>query len=336
MTLPDPLRGLGDEMRQKLEERAFPDWVDPMLATLVHESFSDPEWIYERKLDGERCLAFVRGSEVRLLSRNRKQLNDTYPELEEALAGQGSADMILDGEIVAFEEDVTSFSRLQNRMQIKERDEARRSRVTVYFYLFDIMQLGDTSLEKLPLKARKQVLREALRFEDPLRFTSHRLEEGEAYHEEACRKGWEGVIAKQGASSYAHSRSRNWLKFKCVNRQEFVIVGYTDPEGERVGFGALLIGYHQGDRLRYAGKVGTGYDDDFLEQFGSKLEAVERKTPPVDEADDDLPSSGVHWVTPTYVGEVGFTEWTGDGKLRHPRFLGLRRDKDPDEVVREG
>ena len=146
----------------------------------------------------------------------------------------------------------------------------------------------------------------------------------------------EGVIAKDGNASYVHSRSKKWLKFKCSHGQEFVIVGFTDPEGSRKGFGALLIGYHDdnGD-LRYAGKVGTGYDDDFLESFGETLKSIERKTPPVAAEDDPPSSSSVHWVTPKYVGEVGFTEWTDDGKLRHPRFLGLRRDKDPEEIVRE-
>jgi DNA ligase D-like protein (predicted ligase) len=330
------MQGLSDEARDKLQERAMPDWTDPMLATLTHETFSDPDWIYERKFDGERCVVYLRDGRVELMSRNRKKKNDTYPELEKAFQEMDGVDAILDGEIVAFDGNVTSFSRLQNRMQIRDRDEAEKSDVAVYIYLFDIPWFEGYALEEVPLLERKKVLRKALNSQDPIRFTEHRREEGEAYHREACRKGWEGLIAKDGHSNYVHSRSKKWLKFKCTNQQEFVIVGFTDPEGERVGFGALLIGFYEGGKLRYAGKVGTGYDDRFLEEFGADLAEIERKTPPVDEPEDELPGKGVHWVKPQYVGEVGFTEWTGKNKLRHPRFLGLRDDKDPEEVRKEG
>jgi DNA ligase D-like protein (predicted ligase) len=322
------------EAREKLREKKMPSWTSPMLATLTHDTFSDAGWIYERKLDGERCLAFVKGGSVRLLSRNRKELDDTYPELEEALADALSTDVILDGEVVAFEKNVTSFSRLQKRMQIRDRDEARSSGVAVHYYVFDVIHLDGHDLSRLPLRHRKGLLRRAVRFDDPLRFTAHRNEKGEEYLAEACRKGWEGLIAKEADSPYVHSRSRKWLKFKCVNRQEFVIGGYTDPEGERIGFGALLIGYHEDGDLRYAGKVGTGYDDETLRKLGGRLERLERETPPFDAG--KLPGKGVHWVSPKLVGEVSFTEWTTAGRLRHPRFEGIRRDKDPEDVVREG
>lgn len=170
-------------------------------------------------------------------------------------------------------------------------------------------------------------------YERPLRFTAHRNREGESYYQNACRKGWEGVIAKRANSQYAHSRSKDWLKFKCSNQQEFVIGGYTDPKGERIGFGALLIGYYEDKELSFAGKVGTGFDDQTLRSMSKKLSSLERKSSPF--ASEDISNKGIHWVSPKLVAQVGFTEWTDDGKLRHPRFIGLRRDKNPREVVRE-
>jgi bifunctional non-homologous end joining protein LigD len=303
-----------------------------MLATLTHDTFSDPGWIYERKLDGVRCLVFRQGRQVRLVSRNRKAMNDTYPELVEALSAQACSDFVADGEIVAFEGNRTSFSRLQGRLGLQDPEEARRSGIAVYLYLFDLLHLEGHDVTPLPLRDRKRLLKRALDFEGRLRFTPHRVEQGQAFLEEACEKGWEGVIAKRADAPYRHSRSRDWLKFKCVNRQELVIGGYTDPKGSRVGFGALLVGYYERGELRYAGKVGTGYDDETLEALGSRLERLERESAPFESTPRE---KGVHWVRPELVGEFGFTEWTEDGKLRHPRFVGLRNDKDPKEVRRE-
>jgi len=328
-----PLETLSAEARKRLKKRARPSWTGPMLATLTHRRFSDEDWLFERKLDGERCLAFRQGKKVRLLSRNKKKLNAPYPEIVEALEKQPADDFIVDGEIVAFEGNLTSFSRLQPRMQMKEPAEARRSGISVFYYLFDLLYLDDHDTTKLALRDRKALLRHAFTFTDPVRFTTHRNAEGEAYYHDACKKGWEGLIAKRASSRYVHTRSKDWLKFKCVNQQELVIGGYTDPEGERVGFGALLVGYYDGDDLKYAGKVGTGYDDETLRRVKKRLSSLSRKTPPF--ADEHLPERGVHWVKPRLVAQVGFTEWTRDGKLRHPRFLGLRRDKNPKKVVRE-
>jgi ATP-dependent DNA ligase len=166
-----------------------------------------------------------------------------------------------------------------------------------------------------------------------LQFTEHREKEGEAYYRDACANGWEGVIAKNGASIYVSRRTRDWLKFKCVHEQEFVIGGYTDPQGSRIGFGALLVGFNRRGKLVYAGKVGTGFDTETLQRLGKKL--AELETARCAFARDELPRRGVHWVKPKLVAEIGFTEWTPEGKLRHPRFLGLREDKRPEEVVRE-
>ena len=314
-----------------LPDSAHPDWIEPMLATLTDARFSDPQWIFERKLDGVRLLVFRDGDRIRLMTRNRNVVNDTYPELIEALAEQPARDFVADGEVVTFEGDRTSFSRLQNRMQIADPDKARASNVVVYLYLFDILHLDGHDLTRLPLRRRKSLLRQALRFDDPLRFTAHRNEDGEALFEQACAKGWEGLIAKDANAPYSHGRSRDWLKFKCAKGQELVIGGFTEPAGERLGFGALLLGYFEHGRLRYAGKVGTGFDDAFLESFRETLEARRRETPPFDDAVEE----DAIWVRPDLVAEIGFTEWTGAGRLRHPRFLGLRRDKAAEDVIRE-
>jgi DNA ligase D-like protein (predicted ligase) len=306
-----------------------------MLATLTHERFSDPVWIFERKLDGERCLAWRSGPAVHLFSRNRKQLDDTYPEIVDALKAERAPSFLLDGEIVAFEGDRTSFARLQQRMQITNAQEARRSKVPVFYYVFDLLYADGEDLRGLPLEERKRLLCEKLTFGDAVRYTEHRRTDGEAFYAEACRKGWEGLIAKRADSPYTGGRSRNWLKFKCANQQEFVIVGYTDPKGARLGFGALLVGYWERGRLVYAGKVGTGYSDETLQQLSKRLAALETRRP-VLEPDAELPRRGVHFVKPELVCEVAFSEWTSGGKLRHSSFLGLRDDKDPRQVLREG
>ena len=301
---------------------------EPMLAKLSHEIVSGKEWIFERKLDGERCIAVKDNGSVTLYSRNEKEIDEHYPEIVEALESSGPETYIVDGEIVVFEGDVTSFSLLQNRMH----SEPVRS-IPVYYYLFDILHFDGKDTEDKPLRKRKKLLKKKLDFKDPLRFTPHRNRSGEKYLTEACDKGWEGLIAKKAESTYSHSRSSSWLKQKCGKRQEFVLFGFTDPEGERIGFGALLIGYYRDDALVYAGKVGTGYDHKTLERLRKKMDRLEREEPAV--TGEDLPGKGVHWIEPELVGEVGFTEWTDDGKLRHPRFLGLREDKEPEEVVRE-
>ncbi len=322
------------EEREALKKAAHPEWMSPMLATLTDKRFSDPDWIYERKLDGERLLLFRNGDNVRLMTRNRKKVNDTYPELVEACRGQARTDFVVDGEVVAFKNRVSSFSRLQQRMKISDPEDARASGVAVHLYVFDLPHVDGHDLDALPLRTRKRLLRRLFDFAAPFHFTAHRNEDGEAFFKQACAKGWEGVIAKRADSRYRHSRSRDWLKFKCDRGQELVIGGFTEPKGERKGFGALLVGYYDDDdrRLRYAGKVGTGYDDEFLTEFHARLDKHK-----VDECPfaDGPSGKNITWVQPRFVGEFGFTEWTDDGKLRHPRFLGLRRDKKPRDVTRE-
>lgn len=316
----------------KAKHRAQPRWVAPMLATLTEERFTDPAWIFEKKLDGQRVLAFKNGKSVRLLSRNQLELNSTYPELVKEISTQKKS-FILDGEVVAFDHGSTSFAMLQQRMKVAHATTSLQSRVPIYYFVFDLLHLDGYDLSQVPLITRKQLLSQAIQFGKHVRFTEHVAMDGEKYYELACREQWEGIIAKRADSEYVSRRSPDWQKWKCVLEQEFVIGGYTDPAGQRTGFGALLVGYYDGDTLRYAGKVGTGYSGETLRSLTRTMRALKRDKPAL--TGTGLPRKGVHWIDPKLVAQIGFTEWTTDGKLRHPRFLGLRNDKAPREVVRE-
>lgn len=318
----------------KLVRGRIPCEILPMLATLTDDYFSDPAWIYERKLDGERCLIFKNGDDVRLLSRNNQDISSTYPELTESVKSKVVKSLVADGEIVAFNNGRTSFSRLQQRMQINAPAPDLQKKVAVYLYLFDLLYLEGYFTTDLPLRLRKTLLKQAIGYSDPLRYTIHRNENGESFFKEACEKGWEGIIAKDGEASYEHARSRKWLKFKCDRRQELVIGGWTEPKGSRTGFGALLTGYYQDDDLVYAGKVGTGFSEESLIHLHRKLSEIECDASPFDRGPGNSPD--VHHVEPELVAEFAFSEWTKAGRLRHPRYLGLRRDKAPRQVHREG
>jgi bifunctional non-homologous end joining protein LigD len=312
-----------------------PAWFEPELATLTRDRFSNPAWMYERKLDGERCLAFRDGDQVRLMTRNRKLVSSTYPELVEALGAQQSGDFVVDGEVVAFSDGQTRFAELQQRMQQARPSADLLRTVPVQYYLFDVLWADGTDLRPQPLRERKQRLHQLLDFTDPLRFTEHRVGDGVEFYSEACRLGWEGLIAKRAGAPYQAGRTKDWLKFKCENNQELVIGGFTDPQGTRTGLGALLLGYYDSDgQLVYAGKVGTGFDQQTLHRLHTELSAMEQDRSPFDRG--DMPRErGVHWTRPRLVAQIGFSEWTTDGRLRHPRFQGLRRDKSPAEVIRE-
>jgi DNA ligase D-like protein (predicted ligase) len=310
-----------------------PEWIYPMLAVLTARRFSDERWIYERKLDGERCLVFRGGDKINIMSRNKKALNDTYPDLIKAIKKVKRNDFIVDGEIVAFEGKATSFAKLQKRMQVKKPDRKLLAEIPVTLYIFDVLYLNGRDLTGRPLFERKEALERNFYLEDPLRLLTFIRKKGEEYHQAACHKGWEGVIAKRLDSIYRSGRSEDWLKFKCSNQQEFVIGGFTDPMGSRVGFGALLIGFYENGKLKFAGKVGTGFNAELLRKLTKRLKEIERKESPF--ANDITGLRGVHWVKPVLVAQIAFTEWTEDGKLRHPRFVGIRRDKDPKEVIRE-
>jgi bifunctional non-homologous end joining protein LigD len=322
---PDWLQSLGEVERATVAPTPAPQRAGAMKAVLTTERFSDPAWIFERKLDGIRCIAIRDGGRVRMLSRNDLSLNDRYPELAAALEAESCPRFVLDGEIVAFEGSRTSFARLAQRKQ---------RYVPVFLYVFDLLWLDGFDVRALPLRARKRLLRRALSFHDGVRLTPHRNRDGEALFAQACRQGWEGLIAKRADSPYTDRRSRDWLKFKCEQGQEMVVGGFTAPRGSRTEFGALLLGYYDGGELHYAGKVGTGFDQATLRELGAQLRARIRSEPPFGDA-AAIRERGVTWVEPELVAQVGFSEWTRHGRLRHPRFLGLRDDKPAAKVVRE-
>jgi DNA ligase D-like protein (predicted ligase) len=314
-----------DEMRSLVRRKAQPKWIEPMLATLTESYFSDADWVFEPKLDGVRCIAYKKDDRVRLMSRNRLSLNERYPEVVTALAKQPAAEIVLDGEVAVVSHGVSRFQSLQRHLL--------EGGGTLVYFVFDVLHAGGDDLGRLPLLARKEVLKALVQPNRSIELVDHRAESGEVYLEEACANGWEGLIAKRAAAPYVNGRSKEWLKFKCSKEQELVVGGYTDPQGSRVGFGALLVGYYDDRKLRYAGKVGTGYDTKLLQSMSKKLEKL---------GQDDSPFEGpppvrksVHWVKPEMVVQVGFAEWTRDGRLRHPRFLGIRDDKPARKVVRE-
>ena len=331
--LPDDQRGQLRPARPGAELAA-----SPMLATPSDRRDLPAGWLLERKLDGIRVLAVREEGRVRIFSRSGRRLNATYPEVVAALEAQGCRDFTVDGEIVAFSDGRTDFGRLQQRMGLTRPREVRASPVEVFYYLFDLLRLDGTDTTGLPLRTRKSLLRDALGYRPPLRFTTHRVtgRDSRATAAEllrrACSHGWEGLIAKRADSRYQPRRSTDWLKLKCAQGQEFVVGGFTEPAGSRVGFGALLLGHYDHGRLRYAGKAGTGYDHRTLVALRRRLDALKRSTSPFH---DPVPERRAHWVEPQLVAQIAFTEWTRDGLLRHPRFLGLRDDKAATDVVRE-
>jgi bifunctional non-homologous end joining protein LigD len=287
-----------------MPDSPFPDWVEPMAATLTQERFTGPEWIFERKLDGIRLLAFKNGSEIRLLSRNR--LPQHLPTIAAAMAGLAVGDVILDGE-VTWDQPVVGY------------------------HVFDIMWLDGHDVTALPLEER-QALLERLPLLSPLQRVAS-LHDPQPWTR-ACAEGWEGVVAKRRGSAYEHRRSPHWLKMKCEASQELVVGGFTDPQGSRVGLGALLVGYFDGDDFVFAGKIGTGFDRKLLLDLRARLDALEIPASPFTRA-TGLPRLRAHWAHPGIVVQVAFIEWTVHGKLRHPRLLGVRFDKAAREVIRE-
>jgi len=282
---------------------ALPDWLEPMAATLTQERFAGDDWLFERKFDGIRLLAYKDEDDVRLYSRNH--LPQQLPAVARAIGRLPVRNAILDGEVTW---DGHSG-----------------------YHVFDILWLNGRSVTALPLEQRRELLRE-LPFEPPLRRVEL-LSDREPW-ERARREGWEGVIAKRRGSPYEHRRSKHWLKMKCELGQEFVVGGFTDPQGARVGLGALLVGYYDGSDLAFAGKIGTGFDTKLLLDLRRRLDAIEIDRTPFTKA-TGLPRLRAHWVTPEIVVQVAFIEWTVHGKLRHPRLIGVRFDKNARDVIRE-
>jgi bifunctional non-homologous end joining protein LigD len=282
---------------------SFPEWLVPMAATLTQERFTGPEWMFERKLDGIRLLAFKQGEDVRLLSRNA--LPQHVPAVAQAVAQLPHDELILDGELTW-------------------------GRAPAGYHVFDVLWIDGRRVTALPLDERRALVGDL-----PLVPPLHRVEalEHPQPWDHACREGWEGVIAKRRDAPYEHRRSRHWLKMKCEASQELVIGGFTDPQGSRVGLGALLVGYFDGDAFVFAGKVGTGFDGALLRELRARLDARAIPASPFDRA-VGLPRVRAHWVRPELVVRVAFIEWTAHGKLRHSRLLDLVADRHPRDVVR--
>ena len=281
----------------------MPGWLEPMAATLTQERFSGPEWVFERKFDGIRLLAYKRGAEVQLFSRNR--LPQHLPSVANAVAKLPVKDAIFDGEVAW---DGSSS-----------------------YHVFDVLWINGKNVTGLPLEERRAILK-ALPFAAPMKRVD--LLKDPNPWERARREGWEGVIAKRRGSIYEHRRSKQWLKLKVEASQELVVGGFTDPEGARVGLGALLVGYYDAEDFVFAGKIGTGFNTALLLELRQKLDAIEIDKPPFTRA-IGLPRLRAHWVKPKVVVQVSFMEWTVHGKLRHPRLIAVRYDKKPREVVRE-
>ncbi len=303
----------------------FPTELKPQLATLFKNVPTGDEWLHEIKYDGYRLLAH-KNRALRLLTRNGKDWTHKFPEIAQAL--ESLPETVLDGEVVSLRDSgISSFEGLQNALSEGETD-------SLVFYVFDCPYLDGHDLSGVALRDRKKIVADivaGLR-QDSIRYSEHIAGEGGLVYEHACTHRLEGIISKQADSTYQNSRTKTWRKIKCVQRQEFVIVGFTQPGGNRSGFGALLLGYYEETALHYAGKVGTGFNARQLKAIHKQLSAQARKTSPLAEPADE---TQVTWVKPTRVAEVEFTEWTENNRLRHPAFLGLREDKDARHIVRE-
>lgn len=320
-------------LRKHLKKVRQPSFIPPMLATLTKDYFSSPEWLYEHKFDGERCIAFKKNGVVRLMSRNHNLMNNSYPELVTALTKQKADNFVIDGEIVSKnKKGVSDFELLQGRINVRAPGAAKK-RIAITYCIFDLMYLHGYDVRKLPLLARKKLLKPLLSYNKILSYTHHVLRNGIPFFKKACKLRWEGLIAKRIDSEYVGKRSRDWLKFKCIMKQELVIGGYTSPEGSRTYFGALLVGYYKNGKLMYAGKVGTGYSEETLALLGKKLKKLQRSSCPFANYDETL--KNVHWVRPTLVAEFQFAQWTNAGRLRVGRYKGLRDDKSARDVVKE-
>ena len=290
-----------------------------MKAVLTADRPAGEGWVFERKLDGIRCLAVKDGGRTRLFSRNELALTDRYAAIAAALDADPADGFVVDGEAVVFVDGQDRFG--------------GGARGELFLYVFDVLFADGSDVRSHPLEARRSLLDGLLRWRDPLRMTEQTTGDGAALLADACGDGWEGLIAKRLGTPYVSTRSRDWLKLKCTRAQELVIGGFTAPRGSRTDLGALLVGHFEGERLRYAGKVGTGFTRATLQELAAQLGPLVRDTSPF-APEKGIPRAAT-WVSPEIVAQIAFMEWTPDGRLRHPSFLGLRFDKPAREVVRE-
>ena len=318
---------------QGARKSQLPDFVAPQLATLVDRVPQGKDWLHEIKFDGYRILCRISNRRISLVTRNRQDWTERLTFLVRAAGELPVDNALIDGEVVALNENgTTSFQLLQNSLSTHATE-------NLVFYVFDLLHLNGNDLMQLPLLTRKEILVEILKSKSSssaIRYSEHWLGEGDRLYDEACRSGLEGVISKRADQPYKPGRGRDWVKTKCVQNQEFVIGGFTDPAGSRAGLGALLVGVHdERGRLVYAGKVGTGFSRQSLIDLRSRLDSLASKAPPFINPPRGAEARGVHWVKPELIAAISFTEWTGDSMLRHPSFEGLREDKPPVAITRE-
>lgn len=310
---------------------AMPDFVPPQLATLVDKPPAGDEWFHELKLDGYRLLCHIHGKQVRFWTRNQNDWTGKFPSLGKAVKALPVKSAILDGEVVALDPSGrASFQRLQQSIN-------KKLGAGLLFHIFDLIYIDGFSLTRTPLRYRKMVLAELM---EPLgdkgilRYSDHIEGNGAEFLKQACKFGIEGIVSKHSDSLYESTRSRNWLKIKCLKRQEFVIAGYTLSE-KGIPFSSLILGFYDKGKLIYAGRAGTGFTDTQRVELRKKLDSMARTKRPFEQIPKDPGLRRAVWAEPKLVGEVAFTEWTDEGVIRHPSFQGLREDKKPHEVVRE-
>jgi len=308
----------------------MPEVIHPMLATLVDDPFSNPEWIFETKWDGFRSVCFVSHGKARFVSRNQIDMTPQYPELAQLAKQVDAKEAILDGEIVALDENgMPRFHFLQPRVGRKSGLGALRGHGHIVYYVFDLLYLDGYELTSCPLVERKEVLRTILKPADFVRVSEHIEGEGEAFFKEIEKFHLEGMMAKRADSPYVPKRSRGWLKVKTVQRSEVVIGGYTQPRGSRSHFGALVVGLYRGSDLHYVAHVGGGFNQRSLAEIYKLMQPLKTKNSPF--VDAPKTNEPVQWIKPKLVGDVKFSEWTADYRLRHPVFIGLREDKKPED-----
>ncbi len=327
---------LPEKFLKKIEKKPQPQVIHPMLATLTKDYFSSKDWLYEHKYDGIRCIAFKKNGKVSLMSRNNNLINQEYPEILEALTKEPADDFIIDGEIVALgASGISDFQLLQGRINLKQSGliEEKEKKTTIKYWVFDLLYAAGYDTKKLPLIYRKKILKKIFKWNKKLAYSEHKIGDGVKFFHEACKLHWEGIMAKRADSEYVEYRANSWLKFKCSLGQELVIGGYTEPQGARENFGALLVGYYNKNKFIYAGKVGTGFNQGMLKFLGNKLKRLTIKKCPFDQI--DIATKNIYWVKPILVAEFQFAQWTNSGKLRVGRFKGLRDDKEAKSVIRE-
>jgi bifunctional non-homologous end joining protein LigD len=318
-------RASAKQARAPVKRDPIPHPKALMLATLIEKPFDDPEWLFEIKWDGYRALCTVEKDKLTLVSRNGLDMLSRFPDLHRLENAFASMPIVVDGEIVSLDSKGRSeFQRLQ---------ESQKKPAGLTYVAFDLLYADGKDLRKEPLEERKALLERLIRDEELVLYSKHIVGKGIPLFESAKKQQLEGIIGKKRDSTYQERRSRDWVKIKTGNEQEFVVGGWTEPKGSRKGFGALLVGVNAKNGLRYVGSVGTGFTAKVLSQIHARLEKLERKTSPfVNDVDANAP---VHWCRPQLVAEVRFSEWTRDGYLRQPAFLGLRADKSANDVVAE-